>query len=236
VGVSIELVLTLGILLQGTLASPEESPRASIRGSPQSMQEQHRVALEHGLPFFRTEAEILEAVERGLLVELPGNADYEVADFVTLPYLTAEGRLFVERTAALYREACGQALVVTSAVRAIEEQPPNAHPLSVHPAGMAVDLRVSPVPECRQWLESKFLTLEEQGILNGIRERRPPHYHVAVYPTAYRAYVESRRGPDVTPGPPAAPLRPTLGWARVLLLLATLAVVFALMNLRMRKR
>jgi hypothetical protein len=74
-------------------------------------------------------------------------------------------------------------------VRASERQPANAHALSVHPAGMAVDLRVSQQEACRAWLESKLLGLEEQRVLNGIREFRPPHYHVAVFPAQYTAYV-----------------------------------------------
>ncbi len=106
-------------------------------------------------------------------MELTGDDNYEVADFVDLPYVLGSGRLFVERTAALYRQACGQRLVVTSAVRATEDQPPNAHRLSVHPAGMAVDLRVSPVEQCREWLENKLAALGLGVLLNQRRMNRP---------------------------------------------------------------
>jgi hypothetical protein len=230
VTVVLEFVLLMGIAVQEVDASPAQVPGASIRGSPAAMREQHQLAQEHGLPMFRTEEEILAAVEQGHLVELTGDANYEVADFVTLPYLIEEGRLFVERTAALYHQACGQRLVVTSAVRSIEEQPPNAHPLSVHPAGMAVDLRVSPVQECREWLENKFLALEQQDLLNGIRERRPPHYHVAIYPTAYRQYVEAQRVEGEVLEEPVDPREPAHGRAGVLIVLvvATLAMLLFL--------
>jgi hypothetical protein len=184
-------VLLLLLTLAGTATEEVPAPlEPSLRGSPAAMLEQNQVAVGHGLPFFRTRAEIRAALERGELVELPGNEDYEVADFVDPPYARPEARLWVERTAALYREACGEPLVVTSAVRAIEDQPPNAHDLSVHPAGIAIDLRVSQTQACREWLEAKLLELEAGNLVNGIRERRPPHYHVAIYPAAYSAYAE----------------------------------------------
>jgi hypothetical protein len=187
-----------GLMLAALAAQPaseaaQDGPPPSLRGSPAAMVQQHAVAEEHDLSFYQTVADIQAAVDRGELVELAGNADYEVADFVTLRYARPEVRLFVERTAALYRQACGEPLVVTSLVRPVAEQPPNAHALSVHPAGMAVDLRVSAQEPCRQWLESKMLELEEQRLINGIREFRPPHYHVAVFPEPYMAYAEAQR-------------------------------------------
>jgi len=168
---------------------PAEATAASLRGSPAAMQEQNRVAKDHGLHFYSTASEIREAVARGDLDELTGNADYEVADFVSFPYLQPAVKLFVERLASQYHEACGQKLVVTSAVRPASGQPRNAHALSVHPAGMAVDLRVSDRASCRDWLESTILGLERNGVINGIREFHPPHYHIAVYPEQYLAYV-----------------------------------------------
>jgi hypothetical protein len=184
------------ILTGGATAEVTEPLEPTLRGSPAAMLEQNRVAVGHGLPFFRTREQIHAAREGGELVRLAGNGDYEVADFVDIPYARPEARLFVERTAALYRQACGEPMVVTSAVRAIDEQPPNAHELSVHPAGIAIDLRVSQTQECRQWLEDKLLQLEAENLVNGIRERRPPHYHVAIYPAAYAAYAEQNPLPQ----------------------------------------
>jgi hypothetical protein len=184
------LVIILTLALTGTLVN--EAWAASLRGSAASMVEQNRVAKDHGLSFYRTPDEIRQGVARGELTELSGNADYEVADFVRFAYLQPAVHLFVERLAAQYREACGQKLVVTSAVRPSNGQPVNSHRLSVHPAGMAVDLRVSDRAACRDWLENALLNLERRGVLNGIREFHPPHYHVAVYPEQYLAYAEQR--------------------------------------------
>jgi hypothetical protein len=165
------------------------------------MAQQHAVALEHELTFYRTEDEIRRAAERGELAELPGDENYSVADFVQLRYVRPEARRFIERTAELYREACGERLVVTSGVRAIANQPPNAHQLSVHPAGIAVDLRVSQQQACRAWLEQKLMHLERQGVINGIREFRPPHYHVAVFPEPYVDYLELHAPSEPEPEP-----------------------------------
>jgi hypothetical protein len=185
------IVVALG-LTAVTPASLSAERAASLRGSPAAMQEQNRVARDHGLSFYRTGAEIRAAAARGELAELRSNEDYAVADFVRYPYLHPDVVLFVERLARQYREACGQRLVVTSAVRPGNGQPSNAHALSVHPAGMAVDLRVSDRAACRSWLEGTILSLERQGLLNGIREFRPPHYHIAVFPRQYREYAEGR--------------------------------------------
>jgi hypothetical protein len=229
----------LGILLAAPPPGAAPDPPVSLRGSPASMAQQHRVAQEHGLTFFRTEAQIREAVARGELVELPGGEDYGVADFVDLPYLHPAARLFVERTAALYRESCGEPLVVTSGVRAIEDQPWNAHELSVHPAGMAVDLRVSAEQACRAWLEDKLQTLEAMRVVNGIREFRPPHYHVAVFPEPYTAYAAANPIATAAPPPPHPAAQPPEERSprRVLpVLLAGLALAIGLVVWQLRRK
>ena len=162
---------------------------ASLRGSPSSMERQHQVAKEEDFTFLRTPAQVQEFIEEGRLVRIEGNEHYAVAGGVTFPYARAELRTFLERLAAQYRTACGDSLVVTSLTRPISSQPGNAHPLSVHPAGMAADLRISNRTECREWLEGALLSLEQRGLLDATRERNPPHYHVAVFPGPYAAYA-----------------------------------------------
>jgi LysM repeat protein len=160
----------------------------SLRGSPQAMQVQNRIAKQHDYTFLRTGAQVRQFVAAGYLVKLPGNADYQLAA-VSYPYARPAVKTFVERLSAQYRAACGERLVVTSLTRPVREQPRNASALSVHPAGMAVDLRVSGRSQCRSWLERTLLSLERQGVLNAIRENRPPHYHVALFPNQYTQYV-----------------------------------------------
>lgn len=152
------------------------------------MREQNAVAREHDYSFLRTSGQVNRFVDLGLLVELPGNSNYELVR-VSFPYARPAVKTFVERLAGQYRAACGEKLVVTSLTRPEARQPRNSSDLSVHPAGMAVDLRVSQRTACRKWLESTLLSLEKRDVVDVTRERHPPHYHVAVFPHPYQNYV-----------------------------------------------
>jgi LysM repeat protein len=132
-------------------------------------------------------------VESGYLVPvIPGPA-FELKE-VSFPYARPEVRVFVDRLSSQYRSACGETLVVTSLTRPLSAQPRNASDRSVHPTGMAVDLRRSTNQRCRGWLESTLLSLEAQGVLDVTYERNPPHYHVAIFPQPYIRYVSERTG------------------------------------------
>jgi hypothetical protein len=161
----------------------------SLRGSPAAMERQHNVAVEAGYTFVRTADQIEALVESGELVRLHGNEDYGFRQGVRSVVGRPEMEVFIERLARDYRAACGERLIVTSLTRPTTRQPRNAHRLSVHPTGMAVDLRVSQSAACRSWLEDRLMTMEADGLLDGIRERNPPHYHVALFPEAYMAHV-----------------------------------------------
>ena len=167
----------------------------SLRGSPQSMAKQHDVAVDEELTFYRTPDAVRREVEAGTLEPLTGNENYKIAN-VSFAYAVPEVRMLVERLSEQYRTACGEQLVVTSLTRPKTRQPRNAHVLSVHPAGMAVDLRISKRSVCRNWLEKTLLSLESVSVLDVTRERTPPHYHVAVYPTPYREYVTKLEGAE----------------------------------------
>jgi LysM repeat protein len=165
----------------------------TLRGSTRTMQRQNLIAQDHDFTFLRTSAQIHRFAESGYLERMRGNADYELAA-VSHPYARPAVKLFVERLSAQYRSACGEKLVVTSLTRPVKEQPRNASDLSVHPAGMAVDMRISRTRSCVRWLEKTLLSLEKQGVLDVTRERRPPHYHVALFPQPYTRYVASIAG------------------------------------------
>jgi hypothetical protein len=163
---------------------------SGLGGSMASMRRQHQVAKENDYTFLRTAAQVREFVREDRLLKLESNADLFVNN-VSFPYARPEVKLFVERLAQQYREATGKRLVVTSLTRPLSRQPRNAHELSVHPAGMAVDFRVPSNSNDRRWLENTLLTLESLELLDATRERRPPHYHVAVFPDRYSTYVET---------------------------------------------
>jgi hypothetical protein len=173
----------LFVLLTATSAHAQ-----TLKGSHATMTRQFSIAKQHDYTFLRTPGDVDRFIRLGLLVKVSGNADYALAT-VSHPYARPAVLTFVERLGAQYRSACGEKLVVTSLTRPLTRQPRNASDLSVHPAGMAVDLRLSRKASCRRWLESTLLSLEKRNVLDATRERFPAHYHVAIYPEQYIAYV-----------------------------------------------
>lgn len=229
-----------------------------LGGSITSMKRQHEAAVEHRYTFLDTPTKVREYVAKGRLEPLEGNANYALSK-VSFPFARTEVRLFVERIAADYRTATGELLVVTSLTRPEALQPRNAHELSVHPAGMAVDFRVPDDSAARRWLEKTLLSMENDGLIDATRERRPPHYHVAVFRERFLAYAKRRDTEDaaaeaikaasrtllasMTPAAPAQtglqfgmPINPVLGGAASgLVVLALTALGGAIAGARRKK-
>ena len=157
------------------------------------MRKQNAIAQNQDYTFLETSADVWDFVEKGLLVPLNGNSNYKVED-ASYPYARPAVKMFVERFSDQYRSQCNEKLVVTSLTRPLSRQPANASDLSVHPAGMAVDLRRSKKASCRRFLERTLASLESKGVLDITRERTPPHYHIAIYPSAYNRYVADLTG------------------------------------------
>lgn len=162
----------------------------SLHGSSYSVHHAYTYAEHHDLDLYRTAHDIQRAVRDGELVRLNANATYELHR-VSYPYVTPTTRTFVERLAAEFDTACGEPLVITSAVRPARRQPRNSSPLSVHPAGIAVDIR-HPSGACLRWLRRTLLTLESQGVIDATEEHHPAHFHVIVFGAPYRQYLASR--------------------------------------------
>jgi LysM repeat protein len=168
----------------------------SLRGGAASLDRQNAQAAAHNFTYLATPADVMQFVELGHLVPVVTSATLQLHN-VSFPFARPEVRLFLERLSEQYRAACGEALVVTSLTRPQSNQPWNASSRSVHPTGMAVDLRRSNRASCRQWLEQTLLGLEARGLIEAIYERNPPHYHVAVYPQPYVQYVARLTGETV---------------------------------------
>ncbi len=186
-------MVALAMLAFAVLAgvAPSSSAAQSLRGSSRSLTVQNRQARAHDFTYLRTPEHVRRFVELGYLVPLRGNRDYQMDDEVSFPYGRPQVRTFIERLAGQYRRACGEVMVVTSLTRPLNRQPRNASSRSVHPTGMAVDLRRSNHRPCRAWLEDVLLSLEANGVLEATRESRPPHYHIALYPEPYARYVDA---------------------------------------------
>ncbi|MCG8468517.1 MAG: DUF5715 family protein [Gemmatimonadetes bacterium] len=182
-------IAMIGLTIGGSTAAAEGQ---SLRGSARSLDRQNEVARQHDYTFLRTPEQVKRFVEAGYLVPVPKGRDYRLNN-LSFPYARPEVALFISRLGPQYRRACGEQLVVTSLTRPHTRQPRNASPRSVHPTGMALDLRRSNDRTCRSWLERVLLDLERAGVLEASRERRPPHYHVALFPRQYREYVNAIR-------------------------------------------
>jgi len=176
---------------------PAAAGAQSLDGSAASLDRQNRRAAQNDFTFLRTSADVKRFEAAGLLVPVEGNRDYTLDD-VSYRLARPEVRLFIERLAGQYRSACGEPLVVTSLTRPLTEQPDNASPRSVHPTGMAADLRRPPSGPCLRWLERTLLSLEKKGVIEVTLEHSPPHLHVAVFPRQYASYVAALTEVPVT--------------------------------------
>jgi hypothetical protein len=190
----------------GAAMSAVAKPSVTMRGSPASMVRQHEVAVAEDFTFAETPAAVADLVARERLVRVTGGPDYSLAR-VSYPFARPEVKAFVEYLSAEYRKGCGEALVVTSLTRPRSEQPGNAHKLSVHPAGMAVDFRISKSSKCQKWFEKALLAMEAKDVLDVTREHTPPHFHVAVFPEAFTAFA-ARLKPAARPAPSPTVLQP----------------------------
>lgn len=181
--------LLLGLLITGAGSSPLHAQ--SLRGSSGSLDRQTRAARQHDYTYIDTADRVRYFADKGWLVRVRPSSDFDL-HAVSFPYARPEVDLFAQRLASQYRSACGEKLVVTSLTRPTTRQPRNASDRSVHPTGMALDLRYSGDRRCRRWLESVLLDLERAGVLEATLERHPVHYHVALFPHPYASYVETR--------------------------------------------
>ncbi|MGH7482722.1 MAG: DUF5715 family protein [Longimicrobiales bacterium] len=160
----------------------------SLDGSPWSLTVQNRAARTHDFTYLRNRSQVDEFVAKDLLVPIADNADFRLHN-VSYPYARPEVATFLHRLAEQYHAMCGERMVVTSLVRPESMRLWNSSDRSVHPTGMAIDLRKSNMRRCRSWLESTLLELEGQGVLEATEEFHPPHYHIALFPKPYFKYL-----------------------------------------------
>jgi hypothetical protein len=170
------------------LATPALAHASGLGGSPESMVHQHAIAVKEDYSFLRTSADVRKQQEAGRLVPVVSGADFTLSN-VSFPATRPEVLSFIEHFAAEYHAATGTRLVITSLTRPTTLQPANAHRLSVHPAGMAVDFRVPADATSRAWLEKTLLAMEQDGVIDVTREKSPAHYHIAVFAEPFLAYV-----------------------------------------------
>ena len=179
-----------GIVLLALVSATHAAHAQSLRGSRASVSRMHRYATAHDLRFLRNGPAVRSAAKQGALVRLSAGGGLGIGA-VAHPYLRPATATFVRRLAAQYHAACGERLVVTGATRPLSVRLANASARSVHPTGIAVDLR-RPRGKCLTWLRSTLLSLEGRGVIEATEERSPPHFHVVVFEVPYRRYLSQR--------------------------------------------
>lgn len=137
-------------------------------------------AVGNRMAFYQTPADVSAAAERGRLVQLAGGPGWDLSGGVGWAYATPEAVAFLDALGPEYERSCAAPLVVTSATRPRSRSPRNGHAHTVHPTGIAVDLRKPYRGPCLDWLRGRLRELEAQGRIEATEERRPPHFHIAV--------------------------------------------------------
>jgi LysM repeat protein len=182
----IKVIAIAGVFVLASLAPLSAQ---TLKGSHATMRRQNTIAQKHDYTFMRTSADVARFVDAGLLVPVQSSSTIKLSENIGFPVARPQVRTFVQRLARQYKNACGERLVITSLTRPLSRQPWNASDLSVHPAGMAVDMRVSERRSCRRWLTNTLVDLEQRGVIDATRERYPAHFHIAVFPSSYANYV-----------------------------------------------
>lgn len=190
---SVKLLPLAVLVFLFSLPAARTADAQTLRGSRSSVNRIYAQAVSHDLHFYETSAGVRKAAANGTFVHLKGNSDYQVHG-VTYPYVLPSTHTFITRLAAQYRSTCGERLVVTSAIRPKSFRLANSVDKSVHPTGMAVDLRRPTRAKCLTWLRKTLLDLEATGAVEAVEERNPPHFHVAIFPRPYTRYVQGRGG------------------------------------------
>jgi hypothetical protein len=173
---AVRALLPVGLLVLASHAGAQ-----TLLGSHAAVERAYTYAKRQGLEFNATRVDVKRRVRDGEYVRLTGGENLRLKG-VAMPYVRPTTRTFVNDLADRYRAVCRAALVVTSAIRpeAQQRRLANGVALSVHPTGMAVDLRI-PRGKCRTWLRSELLADERAGLVDATEERHPAHLHVIVY-------------------------------------------------------
>jgi hypothetical protein len=202
--------VTTALLVRDAHGQRANRQPEALRGSKASVEKMYDFAVRYRYPFYLTPYTLDDAIARGKLVALTGDSTYELTRGVGFSYSTREAKEFVAQFAPQYLAACGVPLTVTSAARPMSRQPHNANPHSVHPTGIAVDIRRPYPGPCLTWVRNALAQLEAGGIVEATEEHHPVHLHVAVL----QAPGARVRLPDLTNGvrvarqapPPPAPV------------------------------
>ena len=170
-----------------------------IGGDCTDSKSQHDWAKEHRIAFMHTNRMYREAINTGHFVRLHHP---KLIVLARRPYVLPATAKFIYALAEDFAEAgCGP-LTVTGAGRLTSERPSTGSIYSVHPTGMAVDLRVRNLSQyCELWLNGYLEAMEQEVRIDATREHNPPHFHTVVLPeisTPARVYYVAQSTEEAT--------------------------------------
>lgn len=174
----------------------------SLHGSKESVNLMYTSARGKDLDFLRTPDAVYKAAVGGELKLISITDDLDLGH-VMFPFVLPNTLRFADSLAKAYHAGCGERLVVTSGTRPLDEQPPNASPLSVHPTGMAIDFRKGS-DACRAWMRTNLLALEDRHVIEATEEMHPPHFHVAVLRQSTEIHPATVLAAQTVPSTPTA--------------------------------
>lgn len=149
------------------LTDPWPGVVASLKGGLYSTSAQQRYsALLWQLPMTVTNADYAALVKNGTFVCLEDGPYLEV--IAKLNCVRPETAQFVETMAHDYTSAACGRLVITEASRLTTVKPRGSSPDTVHPFGMAVDIRLLRIePRCADWIRTYVLEKEALKLIDG---------------------------------------------------------------------
>ena len=155
-----------------------------VGGCYTTSEQQRSFALSKGLPLASNEAEYRALIANGTFVRLESGPYLQV--LAGRPYVRAETAQFVQQMAQSYSGAgCGR-MIVIGAGRLTTEIYENSSPFTVHPFGMAVDIRTNArfgiSTTCADWLRAYAKEKEAELLADGTHELDPEHLHLVVVP------------------------------------------------------
>jgi hypothetical protein len=165
---------------------------ASLRGGLYTTSEQQRFnAVKWGLPYTDSESDFLNLVSSGIFVRLENTATLKV--LAKHPFVRSETAQFVYTMAQTYNTVanCGT-LFVTGAGRLPKEVYDDSSLYTVHPYGMAIDVRLKFIEQrCADWIRSYVLEKEQLQLIDATEHGDARlHMHIVVVPKQTRLGAE----------------------------------------------
>jgi hypothetical protein len=160
-------------------------------GKRATMAEQaYYYARAYGFDLTYSSDEFWAMVNRGMFVHIKSSPDIPLKVIFGTPFVLPSTARFTRRLAYAYSEGgCGD-LYVTGGGRFRTFR--NSSEFSVHPAGMAVDIRIRGLSEdCKQLLYRELYQAEADRVADVTEERWPAHLHVVVIPPPVELLAET---------------------------------------------